>query len=135
VNGVVQFTVFGVPQPQGSTRAFMAGGRPIITSSNKNLGQWRQLISDVSQKYATMHEGAVWVHLEFILPRPKSLAKKQTRHTKRPDVDKLIRAVCDSLTGIMWHDDSQVVEVWARKFYCHPDDDPQPCVRISLGER
>lgn len=133
----VTFTVFGVAQPQGSTRAFMAGGRPIITSSNKNLGQWRQLVSATAQKYAQMHEGPVWVQIEFIMPAPKSLPKKMLGGpcAKRPDIDKLVRACLDSFTGIFYHDDSQVCDVKARKFYCHPDTNPQPCIRVSLGTR
>lgn len=31
------------------------------------------------------------------------------------DTDKLIRSVCDALTGITWYDDSQVVDVVAKK--------------------
>lgn len=133
----ISFTVFGIPQPQGSTRTFMAGGRPVITSSNKNLGQWRRLVADVAQKHAVMHDGPVWVQLEFIMPAPKSLPKKMLGKpcTKRPDIDKLERACLDAFTGIFYMDDSQVVDLWSRKFYTHPDDDPQPCIRVCLGGR
>jgi len=60
---------------------------------------------------------AVNVSLTFILPRPKRLPKKYWRHVKRPDLDKLIRAVCDSLTGIFYRDDSQIFSIQAAKFY------------------
>ena len=33
----------------------------------------------------------------------------------RPDIDKLARAVLDALTGIVWVDDDQVVELVCRK--------------------
>ena len=130
----VSFRVFGVAQPQGSARAFMAGGRPVITSSNKNLGDWRRLVADCAQKYARMHEGPLWVQLEFVMPAPKSLPKKRRGRyvEKRPDIDKLQRACLDALTGVMWHDDAQVADIWARKVY--ESDDDAPGVLVRLGE-
>ena len=43
-------------------------------------------------------------------------------HTKKPDLTKLTRAVEDALTGIVWKDDSQVVEQDTKKVYCKPED-------------
>ncbi len=37
-----------------------------------------------------------------------------------PDLDKLCRACLDSLTGIVWRDDSQVVRLEANKDYGAP---------------
>jgi Holliday junction resolvase RusA-like endonuclease len=34
-----------------------------------------------------------------------------------PDLDKLVRAILDSLTGVVWRDDAQVVDIVARKVY------------------
>ena len=38
-------------------------------------------------------------------------------HTKRPDVDKLARALLDPLKGITWVDDSQVCFCTVNKVY------------------
>lgn len=43
------------------------------------------------------------------LPRMRKDAPP--RHTYKPDLDKLIRAVLDALTGIVYPDDSQVMEL------------------------
>jgi hypothetical protein len=51
------------------------------------------------------------------LPRPKSLKRTITAHLKKPDLDKLTRAVKDALTLVVWQDDSQVVQMTARKAY------------------
>ena len=40
--------------------------------------------------------------------------------TTRPDVLKLARAIEDSLTGVLWHDDSQIVSEHLRKHYGEP---------------
>ncbi len=39
---------------------------------------------------------------------------------RRPDLDKLCRACLDSLTGIVWRDDAQVVRLEASKDYGAP---------------
>jgi crossover junction endodeoxyribonuclease RusA len=126
----VSFRVFGLAAPQGSARAFMAGGKPVITSANKNLGHWRRLVADASQNYAQMHDGPVAVVLQFYMQRPKTV--KRHLPTTTPDLDKLIRAVGDSLTGIMWHDDSQVTSLTADKTYA--DEDNPPGVHIWISE-
>jgi hypothetical protein len=39
-----------------------------------------------------------------------------------PDVDKLVRAALDALTGVVWKDDVQVTDIIGRKRYAVPDD-------------
>lgn len=112
------FFVAGVPVPQGSTRAFVSKGRPIITHSNRNLKDWRQRIATEAQKLgAPCRDGPLMIHMEFAMPRPKSLPKKVHRHIKKPDLDKLVRAVLDGVTGILIKDDSQVFALNATKHY------------------
>jgi|TARA_R100001163_G_C5046860_1_gene184078 crossover junction endodeoxyribonuclease RusA len=95
---------------------------PVITDANKNLKQWRDLTSFVAQDYAPKElvESAVELHIDFFFARPKSLPKKVTRHIKKPDLSKLIRSIEDSLTNIVWNDDSQVVKIIATKNYGTP---------------
>jgi Holliday junction resolvase RusA-like endonuclease len=42
---------------------------------------------------------------------------KEEYHTKRPDIDNLAKAVKDALRGIIYHDDSQIVEAHLFKKY------------------
>jgi len=73
--------------------------------------------------------GPVSIHLEFLLPKPKSAPKRRrTYATKRPDLDKLARAILDSVTHILIEDDAQVVEITATKDY------GQPGVRVTITE-
>lgn len=72
---------------------------------------------------------AVRVDVTFALRRPKStiidgvrwnLTKEPTPpHTKKPDRDKLLRAVGDAMTGIVYVDDSQVIAGDTRKRYAY----------------
>jgi Holliday junction resolvase RusA-like endonuclease len=38
-------------------------------------------------------------------------------HTGKPDADNILKAVCDALNGIVWHDDSQVAFARVLKQY------------------
>lgn len=124
---MIKFTVFCRPQPQGSSRAFMVKGRPIITSTNKNLKSFRQQVSLVA--LAAMRAGQhtkiqknvpVDLTVTFYFQRPAS-KKKSAAMTVRPDCDKLLRSLGDSLTGICFDDDSQITDVCARKLYGEPE--------------
>lgn len=126
----IAFYVHGIPESQGSARAFVRGGKPIITTTNKNLGDWRRLVADASQEHAQMLGGSISLRLHFYLPRPKSTPKKVEWPAKRPDLDKLIRAVGDALTGIMWADDSQICVIYALKNYA--DEAHPPGVDIGI---
>ena len=130
----VEFKVMGEPIPQGSMRAFISkSGRPIITNSNRNLKEWRQRIATEAQARRPPHwdmDNAMLINVDFFMPRPKSLSKKVTEDVKRPDIDKLIRAVLDALTGIFYSDDSQVVHLFASKKYVERFGTPGVTIRI-----
>lgn len=120
---LISFQVRGLPIPQGSTRAWVLHGKPVITSTAKGLATWRRLVADVAQNYAPAEpwDGPVGIELHFGLPKPKSAPKrKRVWPDKRPDLDKLTRAVLDALTYVVFGDDSQVVEIQASKDYGAP---------------
>jgi Holliday junction resolvase RusA-like endonuclease len=118
----MKFVVYGRPQPQGSTRSFLRGGKIATTSDNRQLKPWRQQVSDTAfvelgcMPYAGDGQKAVVIHCHFFFARPKS-AKKRVFPTVKPDLDKCVRAILDALTGIAYRDDSQVVVVVASKNY------------------
>lgn len=102
-----------VPVPQGSMSVFR--GR-IVHSKSKELNAYRKLINDVaSQHFREPLAGGVRVDLRFIIPRPKTVIRD--RPSVKPDLDKLIRAVLDGLTGVAYFDDAQVTAVQATKRY------------------
>ena len=66
--------------------------------------------------------------LLFCFEKPKSV--KREHMTVKPDIDKLIRSILDSCTGILYKDDSQVHYVSARKIYDSPERVEISMVRI-----
>jgi Holliday junction resolvase RusA-like endonuclease len=63
----------------------------------------------------------IWLNINFSMPIPTSTSKKKRAdllyHTKKPDLDNLIKFVKDCANGILWADDSQVTHVEAIKVY------------------
>ena len=134
----VSFTVLGVAIPQGSSRAFVVKGRAVVTSSNKNLAQWRQRIATEAQRVADetgfYRDGkfAYTVLADFYFPRTKSMGKKLIRHTVRPDLDKVQRAVGDGITGILIADDAKIDRWSVSKSYLPPDPLHGPRAEITV---
>jgi crossover junction endodeoxyribonuclease RusA len=133
----VTFGVRGIPVPQGTARAFVAGGRAFLATDanrlNSPIGAWRAAIRSEAQ-LAMGNEpiitGAAGVVAVFGLPRPRSLPRRVVQPDAKPDLDKLARALLDALTGVVIADDAQVVALELSKRY----DCEQPGVVVSVVE-
>jgi len=99
-------------------------GRRKPTSDNPQLKWWRRAIAQeamIRRLKKFDREIPLSVSLEFVLERPPSVRKKRKHPSVRPDLDKLIRAICDALTGVIWVDDAQVCRLRdVRKCYGQP---------------
>jgi Holliday junction resolvase RusA-like endonuclease len=134
------FQVFGIARSMGSKKAFIPKGwvRPIVTDSNRSLKAWQALVASAAGAAIQARgswqllDGPVRLSLAFYLPRPQAYAKQPWRpHIKAPDLDKLARGGIDALSGIVFHDDAQVVELQAGKFYAAPGAGPHGDVRVE----
>jgi len=132
----VKFTVYAKPVPQGSMRGFVVKGkwgakdRAVLTSDNSKLKPFRGEVTreamvalrdaGLSEPMAEKHVPVSLV-IDFYFQRPASTPKKRKEMVVRPDADKCIRGLLDSLTGVIYADDAQVVEISARKHYGVPE--------------
>jgi len=145
VMDVKEVYIYGIPVPQGSSRAFNRGGRVVVTSDNPNLKKWREYCAFVLRKDISAGvtiDGPVCVDLAFYFERPKShlngsgsLRKGySSSHIVKPDLDKLVRAILDSGTvGLVWRDDAQVVRLTATKNYVQESGaEALPGVRVKV---
>lgn len=130
---MITFTVRGLPAPQGSKRAFRNkySGRIQQVESSTRVAPWRSDVRDAAEAEMTARgdggallTGPVAVELAFRLPRPKGhhgarglRPSAPVWPATKPDLDKLARAVLDACTGLVWTDDSQVVDLGLRKRY------------------
>lgn len=92
--------------------------------------------NELAALYLTRARGAKFeaniplqVKIEFYLEHPKSFSKKKiqaiddglVKHTVKPDLDNLTKALLDALNDIAWHDDAQIVDLQTSKEYTTGD--------------
>ena len=128
----ITFFARGIPYPQGSKSVSRAGK---VYESGK-LKVWRDLVTyearvELGRRGMLPFEGAVELYLEFTFMRPRYhfpviagtpdysrlKVSAPAYHVVKPDLDKLIRAVGDALTGALYWDDRQVVHIFGDKTY------------------
>lgn len=128
IEDTIWFSVFGKPATQGSKRVF---GRGKFAPDNENLTMWRAAVAAAGgEAYGRgeLIEDAIVMTTQFTFPRPKSHfgTGKNARKLKasspslpigKPDITKLVRAVEDALTGVVYKDDSQIVSSMPSKMY------------------
>lgn len=123
----IAFEVEGIPMPQGSHTAISRGGKPALipagtTGSRKAFAAWRAAVADVAAGAVDEPlDGPLKVSITFRFPMPQSRSAVVRRtgwawRSTKPDLDKLCRAVCDSLTSSgLIADDARIVQLHAEK--------------------
>ena len=124
---MVEFFVPGSPKAQGSKVRTKHGMR----EANPGLKDWRGRIAcmaEAARPDGWNTYGAWIVCCEFVMGRPKGdwstrkgvLLKGSAKPLptgRVGDLDKMVRAAMDGLTGVLIHDDSAVVLLEASKRY------------------
>lgn len=130
--GGVSFWALGRPKTKGSTKFVPSkhGGKA-IPKRNPKLQAWQGVVAHAAGEAGVERiEGGVMLDLRFYFARPKghfgtgrNAGRLKDSAPKRPisrstgDLDKLVRAVLDALTGIAFADDSEVVKIRTSKRY------------------
>lgn len=128
--------VYGIPQPKGSKTAFVRNGRAVLVDgrrkeSREAFTSWRHAVTDAAQRWLETHgapaplDGPLQMTVVFHLPRPASTPRRVAWPAKKPDLDKLTRAVFDACTGLLFVDDSRICTLAASKRYA--DGRPPGC--------
>lgn len=138
---MISFTVPAVPvaQPRHRIGVINGKGRAFQASKTHPIHAFK---ASVRQAFTSKHsgppiEGPIALEAVFVLPRPKAMCWKSREmprapHTKRGDLDNLLKGVKDALNELAWRDDGQVCEVVATKFIASGDE--QPHVEIEIRE-
>lgn len=122
----VEFTVQGEPMPAPRPR-FTSFGHTYMPS---NYTERKETIAELAKKSMQGYEpmqGELEMVLIFAMKPPKSLKKTdvylcmcgEKRPVKRGDIDNLSKTIMDSLNGIAYKDDSQVVTLKSTKIYAN----------------
>jgi Holliday junction resolvase RusA-like endonuclease len=132
---ILTFHVSGIPAPGGSKTAmpiYRRDGslvikqtptgkqRPVFnmvdaadSGGRKGHRQWKDAVgwhgkAAMKRRGEAPLRGPLKLSIVFVMPRPKSVTRQH--HTIKPDLTKLLRSTEDALTGIVWADDSQIVQ-------------------------
>lgn len=94
--------------------------------------------SDYANQFGWLpYENQVRAEIEVLVAVPKSDSKTKKkakiegmiRPAVKPDCDNLAKSILDSLNGLAYHDDKQVVELSVKKYYAENAE-----VRVRLTE-
>lgn len=132
---MIYFTVYGEPKGKGRPR-FTKNGHTYTPDSTVKYEK------SVKKKYKEQcHERYdKGVGLKMVVCAyykiQKNISKKERadklsgriRPTKKPDADNILKIIADSLNGLAYHDDAQIVYAKVEKYY---SDEPRVSVRIE----
>ena len=132
------FFIEGTPIPQGSKTAIRHGRRARLIEANKRLKPWRNTLQTAlaAQAAGRRVPGPFTIYLDFRFTPPQRPRYRNANgvgiHAVKPDVDKLTRAVLDSLTAVdIIDDDARCFTLTATKNYTTKLH-PSPGVRIII---
>ena len=128
----VVFCARGIARPAGSkTIGRKKDGSYFIRDASGSKGTaWRKVVRQEAlsaMRHRTVLDGPLNLTVTFFVIRPASHwnksglsaeGRRNPHPTSKPDLTKLLRAVEDACTGVIWKDDSQIVKQVCYKKYC-----------------
>ena len=136
----------GQPRPKAFARVGKDGKAKASVYEPGTAYHWKQsiyvaarhaMLDDVNGVYATQAPVALTMTFRFRRPKSHFGAKgfkgqfADARHTQKPDLDNLAKAVMDALTDAgVWHDDAQVFHTVQTREWCAPNARPGVAIEI-----
>lgn len=127
-----------IPTPKARPRFHIYRGRVLTQTTVKTRAFENQIAELYKAQGGKCYEKGepLEVIIIFGMPIASGTSKKQfnamingtIKHTKRPDVDNMIKSVLDALNGVAFNDDSQIIAIMARKVYA-----VKPFIDISIS--
>ncbi len=140
MNKIIEITLLGEPRGKGAPKFRSAGKYAYAYKDSKTrtleatihlLGQ-EALSSCPSWRLDGEYVVEIWAY--FLPPASWAMVRKECalegkiRPTRKPDVDNIAKSINDGLTGVLWHDDKQVVDCHIIKQYGNVE---QSVIRIG----
>ena len=121
--------LLGPPIPTARPRVTRFKGTYDPRAKEKKLAQ--KIVA--SQWCRELFQKPISLDLKFLMPIPKTFSKKKraqligSPHVKKPDTDNLIKFIMDSMSGIVFKDDSCVYNLKATKLY---SETPKTIIKV-----
>lgn len=136
---MIRFCIPGEPQGKGRARVGRVGQHVRMFTPAKTAA-YEGLVAHAAQAAMAGRPlllGACLIKLDVVCAVPASWSNRKRhealhgliRPTKKPDADNVLKAVCDGINGVVWHDDTQAVDVTLRKRF-----GPVPGVWVFVSE-
>lgn len=123
----IMFTIYGEPVPKGRPRFSTRGKFPVAYTpeKTKNYESEVGMMAKAAMGASEPLEGALEAFIYVTFAVPASYSKKRTeaclsgqeKHTKKPDLDNVVKTVLDGMSDIVFLSDSQITSIHATKVY------------------
>jgi len=139
----MKFTILGTPQPKQSARfrTVKAGDRTFVKSYQKKsvVENERNIAFDIKSKLPTgfkPYDGPLKVTMLFVFPPLTSWPKRMKNDfdtgatiykATKPDLDNISKPTLDAMQGVVFMNDSQIVEMHCTKIF-----GPVPMIEIEV---
>ena len=115
---------------------FARRGKFVTTYNDQETEEGKVLWEIRQQRPEKLFKGPISINLWFGMPIPKSTPKKRRQrlergfilHTKKPDIDNLVKFYLDIMSGEVFEDDRQIVRLLAIKEY---SNNPRSEIKIE----
>lgn len=121
--------IYVEPHPKGRPRITTVGKHAIAYTPKKTRVAEADIKAAIRNKIAKLERfGAgealvLWV--TFFVVRPKNAPKRVIYPVKRPDLDNYLKTLLDALDKFAFPDDSQIVNIHAKKAFALPGTPPR----------
>ena len=128
---MVSLTVYGHPVPKARARTVRTKNGKTVSFTPKKTASWEDSIraQALSSRPEQLLDGPLVMEATFYLLRPKSRPKRELYPDRKPDLDNLVKSVKDALEGVIYTNDSRIVDEVTRKRYGDP-----PRVEVTIRE-
>jgi Holliday junction resolvase RusA-like endonuclease len=123
----IMFTVYGEPVAKGRPRFSTKGKFPVAYTPEKTKTYEFEvgMMALAAMGGTKPLEGALEAFIYITYSVPESYSKKRLeaclsgleKHTKKPDLDNVIKSVIDGMDKIVFDNDSQITSIHATKVY------------------
>ena len=132
-----EISVPGKPQGKGRARVSTYGGFARAYTPERTAAYENLIKVCYSESGAGILENALKMTVTAFYGVPSSFSRKkrqsalngEIRPTTKPDLDNVVKVVCDALNGLAYTDDKNIVELRAYKYYAE-----SPRVEIVIEE-
>ena len=136
----IRLTINGTPVGKGRPKYTKSGHAYTPSNTREYEDTIRTLYRMQYHGFKFSKDIPLDMRIRAFYPIPKSDSKglhmKKIKneirpHNIKPDIDNVIKIVCDALNEMAYHDDTQIVDLQARKFY---SDSPRVEILIKEAE-